>query len=134
MSIQYTRAQRRQLARDNAKQPDALTEVPRDAWPDDPPVGLFRVYRSKRFLVQHFIVDHAVARLSISRTNIDGDRWQDGITWDELQQIKRECGFGDLDAVEVFPADRDVVNVANMRHLWIMERPLLFAWRNDALD
>jgi hypothetical protein len=91
------------------------------------------VYRSKRFLVQAFIDDHVVARLSIARTRLDGVRWQDGISWDELQQIKRECGYGDLDAVEVFPADGDVVNVANMRHLWILERPLPFAWRNDAL-
>ena len=31
-------------------------------------------------------------------------------------------------AVEVFPADDQVVNVANMRHLWVLPEPLPFAW------
>ena len=29
-------------------------------------------------------------------------------------------GCGARDAVEVYPADADVVNVANMRHLWLV--------------
>jgi len=35
----------------------------------------------------------------------------------------------DADAIEIFPADMDVVNVANMRHLWVMAEPVEFAWR-----
>jgi hypothetical protein len=70
-----------------------------------------------------------VVRLSVCRTSLAGDRWQDGITWDELQRLKRECGYGDADAIEVFPADTDVVNVANMRHLWVMADPIACAWR-----
>ncbi len=71
----------------------------------------------------------ALVRLSINRTTIIGDRWADNITWDELQRIKNECGYTLHDAVEVFPAEKDVVNVANMRHLWVMKDPLPFAWR-----
>lgn len=33
------------------------------------------------------------------------------------------------DAGEVFPAESDVVNVANMRHLWLLREPPPFGWR-----
>jgi len=125
-----TREQRRQLARDNAKQPTALQEVPRERW-YDPNATQLRVFRSRDFLVQEFAEKPpATVRLSVCRTAMDGgDRWQDGITWDDLQRLKRECGYGDRDAVEVFPADDDVVNVANMRHLFVMLDALPYAWR-----
>lgn len=131
MSLVTTRAQRRQLERENAKQPVALRELPRHEWPN-PNAPQLRVLRSRDFLVQEFpAVAPATVRLSICRTSMDGDRWKDGITWDELQRIKRECGYGDADAIEAFPADRDVVNVANMRHLWVMAEPVACAWRKS---
>jgi hypothetical protein len=129
MTIAATRAQRRQLERDNAKQSDTLRSVPRDQWPANAPYGLVMVRRSKRFLVQIFAEAGCVARMSVARSTLDGDRWQDGISWDELQQIKRECGFNDHAAVEIYPRDIDVVNVANMRHLWILSEPPPFGWR-----
>lgn len=129
MTIVTTRNQRRQLERDNEKYPLVLKDIPRSQWPD-PLSKHMRVLRSRNFLVQIFHAPApAVVRLSVCRTSIAGDRWKDGITWDELQQIKRECGYGDADAVEVYPSDVDVVNVANMRHLWIMAEPLQFSWR-----
>lgn len=42
---------------------------------------------------------------------------------------QRDPGLADSWAVEVFPADADVVNVANMRHLWILPDAPAFAWR-----
>ena len=124
-----TREQRRKLERDNAKQPLELREVPRELWPN-PDGPQQRVLRSRDFLVQEFIAPFpAKVRLTICRTSLAGDRWQDGITWDDLQRLKRECGYGDADAIEIFPADMDVVNVANMRHLWVMAEPVEFAWR-----
>lgn len=134
MSIVTTRDQRRQLERDNAKLPKHLTIVPRDEWPrvalHDP--DLLAVWRSRTFLVQKFKAPPpALVRLSINRTTLSGDRWNDNITWDELQAIKNEIGFFAQDAVEVYPPMRDVVNVANIRHLWIMAEPLGFAWRKS---
>jgi len=127
--ISATREQRRKLERDNAKQPLELREVPRELWPN-PDGPQQRVLRSRDFLVQEFIAPFpAKVRLTICRTSLAGDRWQDGITWDDLQRLKRECGYGDADAIEIFPADMDVVNVANMRHLWVMAEPVEFAWR-----
>lgn len=134
MSAIYTsREQRRQLARDNAKLPKHLTVVPPADWPqsvlssDKPPVAVFR---SRTFLVQKYLAaPPAIARLSVLRTTLDGERWKDGITWDELQAIKNELGYFAHTAVEVFPPMRDVVNVANIRHLWVLDGPLPFAWR-----
>lgn len=91
------------------------------------------MWRSRYFLVQEYSpeVDGGPRRLSISKTSVNqnAERWDDGITWDDLQRLKREAGYGGIDAVEVFPSDRDVVNVANMRHLFLMDAPLNFAWR-----
>jgi len=130
-----TREQRRQLARDNAKQPLHLVPVPIGDWPDTSrmtvvPCG---VMRSRFFAVQIFQErdrsGNPVIRLSVNRTEMgDDDRWKDGISWDELQKIKRECGLGHCYAIEVFPADRDIINVANMRHLWVLEKPLDIGW------
>lgn len=126
-----SREQRRQLARDNQKLPAALMPIPREQWPGTPTDDVrLRAWRSRDFLVQEFAAKApADVRLSINRTTLVGDRWSDNITWDELQRIKTECGYAERDAVEVFPPDRNVVNVANMRHLWVLREPLAFAWR-----
>jgi hypothetical protein len=129
MSIITTRAQRRELERTNAKLPRELRPVPRDEWPN-PNGPQRRVWRSRDYLVQEFDApDPACVRLSINRTTLTGDRWNDNLTWDELQDIKAQCGWITFDAVEVYPPAGDVVNVANMRHLWVLRDPLPFAWR-----
>jgi hypothetical protein len=131
VSISASREQRRQLARDSAKRPAVLTVVPVTEWPVNVPLGLVKVWRSREFLAQLYEEQGGYRRLSVSRTTVDhaSQRWEQGITWDELQRLKREAGFGDVDAVEVYPRDCDVVNVANMRHLFLMNEPLPFAWR-----
>lgn len=53
----------------------------------------------------------------------------DGVSWDTLQAIKSDLGFADAWAVEVYPPDDAVVNLTNMRHLWIM--PSDYAWPID---
>jgi hypothetical protein len=125
-----TREQRRQFARENAKQPSELSAISIHSLshvPDD----MIEAWRSRDFLVCVYQERDGILRASVNRTQIDPitDRWQEGISWEELQRIKREIGRGHLDAVEVFPSDCDVVNVANMRHLFIMPEPLSFAWR-----
>lgn len=133
MSILTSRAQRRQLARNNAKLPAHLEGVSREDWPN-PNAPQWAVWRSRDFLVQAFQEAGGVMRLSINRTHMDGDRWADGITWDEVQRLKREAGFGDRWAVEIFPADAEVVNVANVRHIWLLPEAPAFAWRNRAVE
>lgn len=133
-AIYTTRAQRRELERQNAKMPRELREVPRDEWPlEHRGSDILRVWRSRDFLVQEYAESAPVlVRLSVLRTTLDPKigRWVDGITWDELQQIKSECGYADHDALELYPVAADVVNVANLRHLWVMREMVGFAWRN----
>lgn len=133
MSLTTTREQRRQLERDNAKRPLHLVEIPREDWPEgmaSRPRAPTAIWRSRGFLVQRFDApDPAVCRLSILRTSLQGDRWADNVTWDEIQRLKAEAGFADAWAVELFPAAGDVVNVANIRHIWILDAPPAFAWR-----
>lgn len=58
------------------------------------------------------------------RLDIQRKDERDGIGWDELQEIKRDCGFADCDAVEFYPADVDVINTGNWRHLYVFAHPL----------
>jgi hypothetical protein len=132
--ISTTRAQRRQMAKENAKQPQELTLIPRSDWPESgrQNKALLRVWRSRDYLVQEYEEPRpAMVRLSVLRSTIDpsAGRWNDGITWDELQAIKNECGYSGHDALEVYPAKQDEVNVANIRHMWVMCEPVDFAWR-----
>lgn len=131
MTIITNRKQRRELERQNAKRPKHLVQVPREDWPEnwrDP--TRTRVFRSRDFIVQEFACAAPVlVRISVNRTSVSGDRWDDGIAWDDLQRIKNAIGYTALDAVEVYPSILDEVNVANMRHLWVLREPLSFAWR-----
>lgn len=90
------------------------------------------MWANSYFLVQEFQEDNGVIRLTVNTTSIGGSgRWKDGISWDALQEIKSAVGHVDRDAVEIYPAQKDLVNVANMRHLWIVPESIPFAWRKD---
>lgn len=138
MSIQGNREHRRAAAKhlqeQNARWPAYLLEVPRAEWPEYVPPGLLTVWRSRSYLVQVFNEGRAgvLVRLSVNRTAIRaGGEWAQDIPWEDLQRLKAECGYADFDAVEVFPRHSNVVNVANMRHLWVMAEPLAFAWQAE---
>lgn len=125
------REMRRELARGNREYKSGVfVDVPREKWPAMPSLPLKQVFRSKDFLVQ--VYEGTPTRLSISRNEIDSKgNWRDGITWDELQSIKDACGFADCDAVEAYPRKADIVNLKNMRHLWIVPAEYAtFFWRN----
>jgi len=124
--------QQKFLARQNARYTNDLVPVPRAEWgAETPSSNRVGVYRSRRFLVQVFEEQQGIVRLTVNRTTmIRPGVWQDGITWDELQKIKNDLGYRDRDAVEMFPRERDTVNVANMRHLWVLPAILPFGWRS----
>jgi len=103
--------------------------VPRSQWPGDPDESRREVWLSKNFLVQVFI-EKTGYRITVNRTSMKPDgSWKDRITWDELQNIKRAVHFGDHQAVEIYPPDSEVINDANMRHLWVLTDPLDIGWR-----
>lgn len=130
--INPTAADLRQLRRDNLTYPEHLVEIPRDRWPmvrGWTGSIIVSVWRSRRFTL--FVWDQGgVTRLSVQRTEWDErkQRFRDDISWDDLQRLKSEAGFGQQCAVELYPPDDEVVNVANMRHLFITPRPV-FMWR-----
>jgi hypothetical protein len=130
-----TRAERRDLERQNARLPVLPQEIPRDRWPAGPSTDVrVAMFRSRDFLIQVFEAQApAIVRLSVNRTTVDErtQRWSENITWDELQWIKNVLGYHAHDAVEVYPPTMDVVDVANMRHLWVLSGPLPFAWRRQ---
>ena len=121
------RKQRRALAAENLRYADEFVPIPRSDWPLGSPRGLVKVWRSRDFLVQLY-GHEAAPRISVNRTSVKGERFTDEISWDELQRIKSGVGFGDKCAVEIFPPDANVINVANMRHLWLVPCPE-YMWR-----
>lgn len=115
-------------------EPMRFLEIDSEKWPPraraikPAPV---RIWLSQDFLVQLYDEAGGIQRLTVCTTSLgDNERWVDGISWDELQGIKDALGFHDRDAVEIYPKRADVVNVANMRHLWLLSDELPFVWRN----
>lgn len=47
-------------------------------------------------------------------------------TWPEMQRIKDELAGADATAVEVYPPHDEIVDAADMYHLWVLTRPLAF--------
>lgn len=91
-----------------------------------------RVWRSNRLMVQEHFESDGTIRLSINRTALGNDgHWLDGLTWDDLMLVKQQTGYGAAFAVEIYPADSNVVNVANMRHLWILPSPMAIGWNKS---
>lgn len=127
------RAKQKQLNQQNRLWPVTLVQVPREQWPASAAPNLLELWRSRRFLVQVYdesTETESFRRLSVQRTALGEDgHWVAGLSWDDLQQIKRECGYGAHDAVEIYPPDVDVVNVANIRHLWVFMEPFRLTWR-----
>lgn len=134
------RMRRRYLEKENQKQPTELRMMPREDWNkfDHSTSTLsaqrIEVWRSYKHLVQVFQEKDGLLRMSVNRARIGrGGDWDDGLHWEELQDIKRQIGRGHMYAIEIFPAALDVVNVANMRHLWILPEPLDIGWFNRSL-
>ena len=132
MNREQRRAAAKHRAAESTKYPAHLVLVPESECPPKPP-GQVMAWRSRDYLVQIFRSEspNVLCRMSINRTRIDSKGgWQQDIPWEDLQRLKSEVGYGELDAVEVYPADKDVVNVAAMRHIFILDESLSFAWRN----
>jgi hypothetical protein len=137
MNRQQKRAYAVESRQEAKRHPDQLSIVPRHEWPDTNGQQPAQVWVNKKYLVQLYEVINVqfpgLLRLSICRTTQNGQgRWLDGLTWDDLHAIKAEVGFQDWYAVEVYPKQGDVVNVANMRHLWLLPYSLTIGWFSEA--
>lgn len=129
----------RYLKHQNRRYGAALAPIPEEDWPAPSMLGRrgiwtypTEVWRSREFLLLVYREDSGYERLSVLRTELALDgRYRDGIDWDTLQRLKAECGRGACWAVEVFPPDGDVVNVQNMRHLFVLKQAPAYAWRQE---
>jgi len=123
-----SRKRRLKLKKTNKTYPNNLVEIEISEEKQSQQPTLMRALRSRYYLVQIF-EDGDVIRMSVNKTDVNNDgSWKENISWEDLQQLKRQAGFGARYAVEVYPRDIDLVNVANMRHLWILEKPLKIGW------
>lgn len=100
-----------------------------------PAPGITRVWLSHKYLVMQFENESSAIRLSMCRTTVKGGNslnpiWDDGLVWDEIQAIKQAIGYGDRRAYEVYPEDCKVVNVANLRHIWLPLDDPQIGWYN----
>ncbi len=129
-SVQRMKLRQMQIG-ETDKYPVKLTEVSKDAYPPSP-LPPDSVFVSRRFMVQLFHEKNSeypnLIRLSVCRIRANQHGWLENITWEELQEIKAELGFAERYAIEVYPPESVVVNVANMRHLWVFEKPLSVGW------
>jgi len=92
-----------------------------------------RAWRNRHFLAQLYCEQTGYLRLTVQRCAINNDgSWVGGITWDELMAVKSAVGLDDRWAVEVYPPALSVVNVANMRHLFLLPEAPAYAWRPNA--
>ena len=48
-------------------------------------------------------------------------------TWHEMQRIKDEIAGPDMTAIEVYPPQKEIVDGADMFHLWVVPGPLPFS-------
>lgn len=130
ISSRDLRARQRYLREQNKRYGPAMEVVPEELWPAGGNPRPLKVWRSQEFLAQLFAPVHGALRLSVCRTDLGPDgKWKDNISWDQMQKIKGECLPNGAWATEIYPPETQVINVANMRHLWILGDAPEYAWR-----
>lgn len=119
---------RNYLTKECARYTDKFEEM--EGTSSDP--TFVRALRNNQFMVQVYKEEFAT-RLSINKIaiNKDGTRWKDGITWDEIQNIKNNAGYRNFCALEIYPPEDDKVDVANMRHIFVTSEEPLFLWKRE---
>lgn len=83
-----------------------------DGWAADFTVA----HKNSVFAVLDRTLPNGVRHLAIS--SLSGDR----PSWLEAQRIKTEIAGPDATAVEVYPPDAEIVDQADMYHLWVVGR------------
>lgn len=91
-----------------------------DAMPDviergiQMPRGMNRIWKNNMYIVQEFLKPGGITLLMVRRNDAAPMR-----SWSDMQRIKNELMGTDRVAVEVYPREEDVVDQANMYHLWV---------------
>ena len=108
---------------ENAKYGRDFVKIPHDEVTVNP--NFIEAWRNNILLVQ--VWEGPPLNLKFTRTELDERGCiLAGITWDQMFLAKNEIAHGayaDLDFVEFFPAAENLINVANVRHLYQLETP-----------
>lgn len=85
-------------------------------------VPIFRKVASSDLKVDQETIKTSIGTVKHLRIKGHGQR---NLSWEEMQEIKdREAGKEAL-AIEVFPPHNEIVNVHNVRHLWVIPKEAL---------
>lgn len=80
------------------------------------PGWLGEVDHVRRCKVFSVLVRHVEAAIHLAVSSLSGDR----PTWWEMQRIKNELAGENATAVEVYPPQSEVVDEADMFHIWLV--------------
>lgn len=80
-----------------------------------------RSYRNAAFSVLERPVRGDVVHLAV--TSLSGTR----PTWHEMQRIKDELAGPAATAIEVYPPHDEIIDEADMFHIWVLPEPLWFS-------
>lgn len=105
--------------------PDTLEKVPEND-PNVPysshPEDIKAIFRSKKYTVILYKMNKITGRQRFSITRNEWSskerRYVGNISWDEIMEIKRQIGLGDVECWEYYPKDSEIINEANMRHIF----------------
>lgn len=82
--------------------------------------GFATAHKNKVFSVLDRTLESGIRHLAVS--SLSGIR----PTWREMQRIKDELAGCDMTAVEVYPPAMQIVDEADMFHIWVLTAPLPF--------
>lgn len=89
--------------------------------------GFATAHKNMVFSVLDRMLENGVRHLAVS--SLSGIR----PTWREMQRIKDELAGCDKTAVEVYPPATQIVDEADMFHIWVLTEPLTFSLHKSAL-
>lgn len=98
-----------------------LPHVQSDGWLSQ----VHKVHRNRVFSVLERLDFCGVTHLAV--TSLSGER----PTWWEMQRIKNELAGKDATAIEVYPPHDQVVDGADMFHIWVLRGNLPFGLHNE---
>lgn len=109
-----------------------LTDHPLLRDPDQIKHGLVEIWESRYFAVRVVKYSDKLEKLGIHRVtpDIKAGTWEGNISWDEIQELKNQCGRGDKLAIEIYPPDDRLINEGNFRHIWVIDETLPYLWAN----
>lgn len=112
------------MASDFEQVPQAKLDAAGEEYP--PPPGFRCMWRNEGLIV--FVCDRPGGLVLLMVQRLDGEP---GLTWELLQAVKAALGYGDCEAVELYPPAERELNVANMRHLWVLPNGLVMPFGLD---